>query len=135
MLFCTQVPKTSLIAPSVSAASAAKGDRLQALLRERLGGHPNVGEIRGRGLLIGLELVADRVTRTPFPRSERVTENVLRAAQAAGLLVYPSTGLADGINGDAIVLGPPFVVSDEELGTIVDRLATSLAVVSHAAVG
>ena len=54
-------------------ASAAKGDRLKALLVDRLGGHPNVGEIRGRGLLLGVELVADRETRAPFPRSERGT--------------------------------------------------------------
>lgn len=104
-------------------ASAAKGERLQALLRDRLGGHPNVGEIRGRGLLLGLELVADRETRTPFPRSDRVTENVLRAARERGLLLYSGTGMADGTNGDAIVLGPPFVITDSEMEFLVDGLA------------
>jgi adenosylmethionine-8-amino-7-oxononanoate aminotransferase len=107
-------------------ASAVKGERLIGLLRDRLDGHPNVGEIRGRGLLIGLELVADRETRDPFPRAERITEGVLRAARDAGLLLYPSTGLADGTNGDAIVLGPPFVVTDDELVTIASGLAEAI---------
>jgi adenosylmethionine-8-amino-7-oxononanoate aminotransferase len=116
------------------AASAAKGDRLQVLLRDRLGGHPNVGEIRGRGLLIGLELVADRETRGPFPRADRVTEAILGAARSSGLLLYSGTGLADGTNGDAIVLGPPFVVTDDELVTIVDRLTGAIDAVLPAGV-
>lgn len=115
-------------------ASAAKGDRLQALLRDRLDGHPNVGEIRGRGLLVGLELVADRETRTPFNRSARVTEAVLRAAKAAGLLLYSGTGLADGTNGDAILLGPPFVATDDELVAIADRLTGAIESVLSAGV-
>jgi adenosylmethionine-8-amino-7-oxononanoate aminotransferase len=107
-------------------ASAAKGERLQALLQDRIGAHPHVGEIRGRGLLIGVELVADRVTRAPFPRTERLTERIVAAARAAGLLVYSGTGMADGTNGDAIVLGPPFVISEDELVTVADRLGAAL---------
>jgi adenosylmethionine-8-amino-7-oxononanoate aminotransferase len=107
-------------------AAAAKGARLEALLRDQLGGHPNVGEIRGRGLLMGVELVAERETHEPFPRTERVTERVLRSGPAAGVLLYPGTGPADGTNGDAIVLGPPFVVSDDELVAIADRLAAAI---------
>jgi adenosylmethionine-8-amino-7-oxononanoate aminotransferase len=93
-----------------------------------------VGEIRGRGLLLGLELVADRETRAPFARADRVTEAILRTARAAGLLLYSGTGLADGTNGDAIVLGPPFVVTDDELVAIADRLATAIDVVLAAGV-
>ncbi|MEA2675522.1 MAG: hypothetical protein QOI92_2714, partial [Chloroflexota bacterium] len=115
-------------------ASAAKGELLLARLRARLGDHPHVGEIRGRGLLLGVELVADRETRAPFPRAHRITESVLRAGRAAGVLLYPSTGLADGTNGDAIVLGPPFVTTDEELTAIVDRLAVAIDVALAAAV-
>src|SRR5206468_3227422 len=59
-------------------ASAAKGDRLKNLLEDRLGAHPNVGEIRGRGLLLGVELVADRESHAPFPRADRLTERVVR---------------------------------------------------------
>ncbi|HEX7613056.1 MAG TPA: aminotransferase class III-fold pyridoxal phosphate-dependent enzyme, partial [Candidatus Limnocylindrales bacterium] len=75
-------------------ASAAKGERLKALLADRLGGHPNVGEIRGRGLLVGLELVADRASRRPFPRAAKLIERVMAHARADGLLLYPGTGNA-----------------------------------------
>lgn len=108
------------------AASAEKGERLRAVLLDRLGSHPNVGEIRGRGLLLGIELVADRETRTPFPRADRVTEQVLRAARERGLLLYSGTGMADGTNGDAIVLGPPFVITEGEMELLVDGLAGAL---------
>jgi adenosylmethionine-8-amino-7-oxononanoate aminotransferase len=107
-------------------ASATKGLRFRDLLEARLGAHPNVGEIRGRGLLIGLELVADRTTRAPFPRTARLTETIVRGARSRGVLVYSSTGNADGVNGDLILLGPPFVVTDEELVRIVAGLAEAI---------
>jgi adenosylmethionine-8-amino-7-oxononanoate aminotransferase len=100
-------------------ASATKGLRLREMLDARLGDHPNVGEIRGRGLLVGLELVADRSTREAFPRASRLTEAIVRGARMRGVLVYSGTGNADGINGDTILLGPPFVVTDDELTAIV----------------
>ena len=107
-------------------ASAAKGERLLALLREGLGGNPAVGDVRGRGLLVGIELVADRETRAPFPRATRMTEAVVRAARERGVLVYSGTGGANGVDGDAILLGPPFVVTDDELIRIADVLAESV---------
>ena len=116
-------------------ASATKGEGLQALLRDRLGAHPNVGEIRGRGLLVGVELVADRESRAPFPRTDRVTETVLRIARERGLLLYSGTGLADGTNGDAIVLGPPFVITDDELVQLADGLGAAIDAALAAGVG
>jgi adenosylmethionine-8-amino-7-oxononanoate aminotransferase len=107
-------------------ASATKGERLLGLLRDRLGDHPNVGEIRGRGLLVGVELVADRATRRPFPRSARLIENVMSHAREAGLLLYRGTGNADGTNGDTVLLGPPFVVTEAELEWIADRLGDAI---------
>jgi adenosylmethionine-8-amino-7-oxononanoate aminotransferase len=107
-------------------ASAQKGERLQGLLRDRLGEHPAVGEIRGRGLMVGIELVADRETRDPFPRTDRVAERIVRAAKEQGVLLYSGTGMANGTDGDGILLGPPFVVTEEELETIVDRLAAAI---------
>ncbi len=104
-------------------ASATKGARLQGLLRDRLADHPAVGEIRGRGLLVGLELVADRATRRPFPRAARVTEAVVAAARDRGVLLYHGTGNADGVDGDTILLGPPFVVTDAELERIANVTA------------
>src|SRR5688572_13381039 len=110
------------------AASASKGRRLLGLLHERLDGHEQVGEIRGRGLMVGLELVADRSTRRPYPRAAGVTEAVVRAARGRGLLVYSGTGNADGTNGDTILLGPPFIVTDDELVRIADVLAEAVAI-------
>ncbi len=116
------------------AASAAKGERLRVLLADRIGGHPNVGEIRGRGLMQGIELVADRSTRAPFPRSARLTEGIVAAARRAGLLVYSGTGNADGVDGDLILLGPPFVVTDPELVQISEILASSIDAATASAV-
>jgi adenosylmethionine-8-amino-7-oxononanoate aminotransferase len=107
-------------------ASATKGDRLLAFLHERIGDHPAVGDIRGRGLLVGIELVRDRDTHAPFPRASRVTEAIVRAARDDGVLVYSGTGVADGTDGDMILLGPPFIIGDDELVRIVDVLATSI---------
>ena len=107
-------------------ASAVKGARLRALLEARLGAHPNVGEIRGLGLMQGLEFVADRETREPFPRAARLTETIVAAAREHGLLLYPGTGNANGTDGDMVLLGPPFIVTDDELTRIADGLAEAL---------
>jgi adenosylmethionine-8-amino-7-oxononanoate aminotransferase len=107
-------------------ASASKGDRLKALVTERLGSHPNVGEIRGRGLLVGLELVADRATRRPFPRAAHLIEGVMACARADGVLLYHGTGNADGTNGDTVLLGPPFVITDGEMVRLADTIALAV---------
>ena len=113
------------------AASATKGARLRSLLDASLADHPAVGEIRGRGLFVGVELVADRESRDPFPRAARVTERIVDAARDRGLLVYSGTGVANGVDGDTILLGPPFVVTDAEL----ERIASTLAEAVEAGVG
>jgi adenosylmethionine-8-amino-7-oxononanoate aminotransferase len=112
-------------------ASAGKGARLLGLLRERLGEHEAVGDIRGRGLLVGVELVRDRGTRAPFPRAARLVEGVVRAARDRGLLLYSGTGNADGTDGDVVLLGPPFVVTDAELARIADGLTEALDPALH----
>lgn len=111
---------------SLVEASAVKGERLSALLRDRLESHPAVGDIRGQGLMVGIELVADRETRDPFPRSAKLTETIVGTARDAGLLLYSGTGLANGVDGDSILVGPPFVVTDDEMGQIADGLAFAL---------
>jgi adenosylmethionine-8-amino-7-oxononanoate aminotransferase len=107
-------------------ASRRKGDALQALLRDRLAGVEAVGDIRGRGLLVGLELVEDGASRRPFPRPARVTEAVVRSARDGGVLVYSGTGNANGVDGDTILLGPPFVVTDAELERIADTVGAAV---------
>ena len=115
-----------LEAENLVSASAAKGEQLKALLRDRLGDHPAVGEIRGRGLMVGVELVADRATKAPFPRGRRLIENVVRIAREAGFLLYSGSGNANGVDGDIVLLGPPFVITDAELVRLADGLAEAL---------
>jgi len=108
------------------AASEAKGPVLAGLLADRLAEHPHVGEIRGRGLMVGLEIVADRATKAPFPRMERRTETIVAAARQAGVLVYSGTGNANGVDGDLVLLGPPFVTTEAELEAIADGVAAAI---------
>ena len=109
-----------------SEAADTGGAALLEDLRERLADHPNVGDVRGIGMLLGIELVADRVSRAPFPRSEQVTERVLAAARDRGLLLYSSTGHVDG-NGDLLVLGPPLGLTEEERGLVVERTGDAIS--------
>jgi adenosylmethionine-8-amino-7-oxononanoate aminotransferase len=102
------------------------GERVRKDLATALDGCAAVGDVRGLGLMIGVELVRDPVTKEPFQRVERVTERVLAAAREAGLLLYSSTGHADGTNGDLILIGPPFVITDDEAGTLVERTAAAI---------
>jgi adenosylmethionine-8-amino-7-oxononanoate aminotransferase len=89
---------------------------------ERLRAHPHVGDVRGRGLMWGVELVDDVPARRPFPRAGGWTAAVTAACFEAGLIVYPSTGCANGVDGDAVMLAPPFVVTEAELFEMVDIL-------------
>ena len=111
---------------SLVEASVTKGERLQSSLAARLADHHAVGEVRGRGLLVGVELVQDRETRAPFARAARLTEAVVAGARERGVLVYSGTGMADGIDGDMILLGPPFVVTDSELDRIVEVVGEAI---------
>ena len=107
-------------------ASRVKGERLADLLHERLAPHPHLGEIRGRGLMVGLELVADRETRAPFPRAERLTERVVRAARDDGRPRVFGDGQRERRRRRPILLGPPFVVTDDELVRIADGVAGAI---------
>ncbi len=77
-------------------------------------------------MMIGVELVRDRETKDPFPRTDQVTERVLAAAREAGLLLYASTGHVDGTNGDLVMLGPPFVITDEDAAALVELTAAAI---------
>ncbi len=108
------------------ARSAALGERLRADLSIALTDSPIVGEVRGLGTMIGIELVRDPETKEPFSRSERVTERVVGAARDDGLLLYSSTGHVDGHDGDLLMLGPPFVLTDDDAGKLVERTASAI---------
>jgi adenosylmethionine-8-amino-7-oxononanoate aminotransferase len=110
-------------------ASARRGERMLKELGAALAERRVVGDVRGLGLMIGIELVADRGTKAPFPRAAQVTERVVAAARAEGLLLYSSTGHVDGRDGDLVMLGPPFVITDEECDLVVERTASAIAAV------
>jgi adenosylmethionine-8-amino-7-oxononanoate aminotransferase len=103
-----------------------QGWKLRALLSERLGQHPNIGEIRGRGLFQGLELVADRASRQPFAPELKLHARIKAEAMARGLLCYPMGGTIDGRRGDHLLLAPPFIVTESELEAVVERLEQAI---------
>jgi adenosylmethionine-8-amino-7-oxononanoate aminotransferase len=93
--------------------------------------HPLVGDVRGRGLLAGVELVADKQTREPIPRTAAAAEALTAAALEEGLVVWPNTGHADGTNGDLVMLAPPFVITEAEIDELVASLGRALARVAE----
>jgi adenosylmethionine-8-amino-7-oxononanoate aminotransferase len=102
------------------------GARLMTLLTDRFCDHPHVGDIRGRGLLQAIELVADRSTKAPFDPALAMHQRAKADAFDRGLLIYPGGGTIDGRLGDHILLAPPYNVTDEELDIIVDLLGATL---------
>ena len=109
------------------------GEKLMSALNERFGQHPHVGHIRGRGLFQGVELVADRETKEPFDPALKINAKVKKAAFEAGLMCYPMGGTIDGRRGDHVLLAPPFIIEDEQIEELVDKLAVSIdAVISDA---
>ena len=105
---------------------AEAGADLMQRLDARFGNHPNIGDIRGRGLLVAMELVADRETKAPFDPGLVMHQRTKADAFDRGLLIYPSGGTIDGRSGDHVLLAPPYNVTDEELDTIVDLLAQTV---------
>lgn len=108
------------------AKAAADGEYLFARLGEALGNLDFVGDIRGRGLFIGIELVADRETKEPYDPNLMLCDRVRDTAFNNGLIVYPTPGNVDGVRGDQMILSPPYTATRDELDEIVDKLATSL---------
>ena len=103
-----------------------RGGELQAGLRTRLGQHPHVGDIRGRGLLIGIEIVKDRGTKEPFETGRKLPARIKSAALEEGLMVYPMGGTIDGVSGAHVLLAPPYIIDGGHIEAIVDRLSTAL---------
>ncbi|HWB43241.1 MAG TPA: aspartate aminotransferase family protein [Gemmatimonadales bacterium] len=109
---------------------------LGAVLHRRLAGLrglPLVGDVRGRGLLAGIEFVADPDTREPLPREAAFAETFTQAALDAGLVVWPNVGHADGRNGDLVMLAPPFIVTEDQIDEMVELMARALRVAADRA--
>jgi adenosylmethionine-8-amino-7-oxononanoate aminotransferase len=106
---------------------ASQGEKLTKRLTDRIGDHPHIGDIRGRGLLRGIEIVQDRASKSPFPSTLRVHARVKQAAMSEGLMCYPMGGTVDGKNGDHILLAPPFIIEDDQIDELTDKLERAVA--------
>ena len=104
----------------------AMGDRLSRRLNERFGNHHHVGDVRGRGLFQAIELVADRGTKEPFDPDRKLHVRIKAESMQRGLMVYPMGGTIDGKRGDHVLLAPPFIVDDDDIDTIVERLGDAV---------
>ena len=104
----------------------AAGQELRRALSP-LQSHPNVGDVRGLGLLLGVEFVKNKAIREPFPKEQNIAEKIRQACLEEGVLTYPSQGCADGLRGDHILLAPPFTISSEECALIARALQSAAA--------
>ncbi|QIA23515.1 aspartate aminotransferase family protein [Mesorhizobium sp. AA22] len=104
----------------------AMGAHLSQRLGERFGNHAHIGDIRGRGLFMGVELVEDRSTKAPFDPKLKLNAKIKCEAMARGLLVYPAVGTIDGVRGDHVLLAPPFIVDAAAIDAIVERLGDAI---------
>ena len=107
-----------------------RGAELRRALNDRLGQHPHVGDIRGRGLFIGLEIVADRETRVPFDSAMAIPSRIKAKAMSRGLMVYPMGGTIDGSRGAHVLLAPPYIIESGHIPMIVERLAETIDAVT-----
>ncbi|WP_371168114.1 aspartate aminotransferase family protein [Aliiroseovarius sp. 2305UL8-7] len=107
----------------MAARSAEMGDRLMKALTAGFGQHPHIGDIRGRGMFRGLEIVEDRETKAPFDPAKGIAAQVKKQAFANGLICYPMGGTIDGRQGDHVLLAPPFIINDDQIDELVGKLA------------
>ncbi len=122
-----------LVKHGLVAHAEAMGRTLGEKLHAAFDHHSNVGEVRGQGLMWGIELVADRGTRQPFPAKAKLASRVTDEALARGLIVYAMSGCADGWAGDHVMVAPPLIVQVDELDEIIARLASALEAALSAA--
>jgi len=98
------------------------GEALQSKLIGEFSNHPNIGDIRGRGLFRGIEFVKDKSSKTPFPADLKINAKIKQVAMQNGLMCYPMGGTIDGINGDHILIAPPFIINETQLDEIIEKL-------------
>src|SRR5690554_3626232 len=104
----------------------ARGEQLRASLRRELGEHPNVGDIRGRGLFVGVEFVADRADKRALDPKLRTHAVLKKRAMENGLMMYPMSGTIDGVRGDHVLLAPPFICTADDIEEIVARFTETV---------
>lgn len=106
-----------------------RGEQLRTALKQALGEHPNLGDVRGRGLFVGVEFVADKVAKTPLEPSRRTHAVLKKQAMERGLLMYPMGGTVDGVQGDHVLLAPPFICTAADIDEIVEKFAATVRAV------
>ena len=117
---------TKLINENMCKKVKDKGEILQKILERDLGQNQFVGDIRGRGLFRGVEIVKDRSTKEPFSRKLNIANNIKKEALNLGLICYPMQGTVDGIIGDHILIAPPFIINEDEINEISSKLKTTI---------
>ena len=120
------VVQQKLQAPDMMAKVQALGRVLEQRLNARFGNHHHIGDVRGRGLFWAIELVADRASKRPFDPAARLHGRIKDEAMARGLICYPGGGTIDGRQGDHVLLAPPFIVTEDEIDVIVERLGDAV---------
>ena len=105
---------------------SVQGEKLMQALQHKFGDHEFIGDIRGRGLFIGLELVEDRQSKTPFAQAHGLNKKIKKAAFDAGLICYPMGGTIDGKSGDHVLLAPPFIIEDSQIDELTDKLGAAI---------
>jgi len=106
--------------------NAVMGEYLHRCVRKAFSGHPSVGDIRGKGLLLGIELVKDKTTKEPFDPSLMAAHHIHKLAMEKGCMVFPTSGVVFGVAGDEIMVAPPFIISESEINTALDILEEAL---------
>jgi adenosylmethionine-8-amino-7-oxononanoate aminotransferase len=105
---------------------AKMGAKLRSALAETFAEHPHIGDIRGRGLMLGVEIVKDRESKTAFDASRNVANKLKAKAMENGLVCYPDSGTVDGLNGDHVLIAPPFIITDAQISELTEKLARSI---------
>ena len=106
--------------------SAEKGKKLSNMLESKFSQHPNVGDIRGRGLFQGIEFVEDREKKKPLDPGLKFATKLKMNAFEAGLICYPMSGTRDGNNGDHVLLAPPFIIEDNQMDELIEKIDSAI---------
>ncbi|NYT78501.1 aspartate aminotransferase family protein [Alcaligenaceae bacterium] len=104
----------------------ARGEQLRTQLREVLGSHPNLGDVRGRGMFVGVEFVQDKASKKPFDPARKVHVALKKKAMENGLMMYPMGGTIDGVHGDHVLLAPPFICTPADISEIVSLFSATV---------
>jgi adenosylmethionine-8-amino-7-oxononanoate aminotransferase len=112
-------------------AVSRQGAQLKSELALAFSDFPYIGDIRGKGLFIGIELVADKLSKAPLCNSTLADKRIKQQAMANGLMCYPMGGTIDGVNGHHILLAPPFIIEQNHVDELVEKLTRTLKEVSQ----